>query len=69
MNISHTISVYFMDIMGDFASMLQWPIYSSISKWRLRDEWANNISGNFAKFSPNCILCFLCYVVLWTYSS
>ena len=53
MNISHTISVYFMDIMGDFASMLQWPIYSSISKWRLRDEWANNISGNFAKFSPN----------------
>jgi hypothetical protein len=28
-------------------------LYSSVSKWRLRDEWANNISGNFAKFSPN----------------
>ena len=27
-------------------------LYSSVSKWRLRDEWANNISGNFAKFSP-----------------
>jgi hypothetical protein len=34
-------SVYFVDTS------------SSVSKWRLRDEWANNISGNFAKFSPN----------------
>jgi hypothetical protein len=41
-------SVYFMDIMGDFVSMLQClsDLYSSVSKWRLRNEWANNISGN-----------------------
>jgi hypothetical protein len=34
-------------------------LYSSVSKWRLRDEWANNISGNFAKFSPNCTVFFM----------
>ena len=34
----------------------------------LRAWWvANNISGNFAKFSPNCSV-FSCCVVLWIYS-
>ena len=33
-------------------------LYSSVSKWRLRDEWAN-ISGNFAKYSPNCTVFFM----------
>ena len=53
------ISVYFMDIMGNFASMLISDLYSSVSKWQLRDEWANNISGNFAEFSPNCTVFFM----------
>jgi hypothetical protein len=43
------ISVYFMDIMGDFLQVCFSDLYSSVSKWWLRD----NISGNFAKFSPN----------------
>jgi hypothetical protein len=40
-------------------------LYSSVSKWRLREEWANNISGNFAKFSPNCTYCVF-HVVLYS---
>jgi hypothetical protein len=37
------ISVYFMDIMGDFAYIVQFQNGGCM-------EWANNISGNFAKF-------------------
>jgi hypothetical protein len=41
------ISVYFIDIMGDFARVCFSDLYSSVSKWRLRDEWASN---NFWQF-------------------
>jgi hypothetical protein len=41
------ISVYFVDILGDFARVCFSDLYISVSKWRLRDEWASN---NFWQF-------------------